>query len=116
MEGFQKTVLIVAIIVLMIILVFIGMTMSKAKSNQQWPPMTAQCPDYFSVDVSGNCENKLNLGTCNNTQYDGTAGYKNFNESPYIGSNELCAKSTWAKDCGLSWDGITYGVKDPCQT
>ncbi len=108
MEEFQKTVLIVAIIVLMIILVFIGMTMSKAKSNQQWPPMTHQCPDYFSVDVSGNCANKFNLGTCGKST--------NFNESPYIGSQGLCEKSKWAKGCGISWDGITYGVKDPCQT
>ena len=30
-----------------------------------------------------------------------------FNEVPYNTTNGLCAKYKWAKDCDLTWDGIT---------
>jgi hypothetical protein len=40
----------------------------------------------------------------------------NFNDPAFSGSNELCAKYRWAKKCKISWDGITYGVDNPCQS
>jgi hypothetical protein len=116
MEAFQKIILFGAIIILIIALVFIGVSLSHAK-DQQWPPMTPECPDYWVMDGSGNnasCINVKNLGTC-----PAQSGQKHltmdFNGSAFTGSNEMCAKYTWAKNCGVSWDGITYGVNNPCQ-
>lgn len=110
---FQKIVLTTAIISLLIILIIIGMSLSKTK-DEQWPPMVGQCPDYW-VDVSGNCVNTHHLGRCNiPTAKDKNA--MNFNESPFVGSNELCAKYTWATSCGVTWDGITSGIPNPCST
>ena len=116
MEGFQKIVLFSAIIILIIALIFIGISLTYA-DNQNWPPMTPECPDYWMIDGSGNnatCVNVKDLGTC-----PPQSGQKhlsvNFNNSPFTGSNELCSKYTWAKNCGVSWDGITYGVNNPCQ-
>ena len=40
----------------------------------------------------------------------------NFNNAPYTGTTGACAKYNWANNCGVSWDGITYGVNNPCQT
>lgn len=117
MESFQKFVLFAAIIILIIALVFIGVSLAYSKDNQ-WPPMTPQCPDYWLVDGSGNnatCINVKDLGTC-----PARIGNKhlrmNFNTPAYTGSNGLCAKYTWAKRCGVSWDGVTYGINNPCQT
>jgi hypothetical protein len=117
MESFQKFVLFAAIIILIIALVFIGVSLAYSKDNQ-WPPMTPQCPDYWLVDGSGNnatCINVKDLGTC-----PANAGDRylkmNFNTPAYTGSNGLCAKYTWAKRCGVSWDGVTYGINNPCQT
>lgn len=39
-----------------------------------------------------------------------------FSVAPYIGQGGTCAKYTWAKNCGVSWDGITYGIQNPCQS
>ena len=39
MEGFQKIVLFSAIIILIIALVFIGISLSYAKDGQKWPPV-----------------------------------------------------------------------------
>ena len=64
MATFQKIILYSAIIILIITLVIIGIALSNASSSQTWPPMVPQCPDYWSVDGSGNCVNVHDLGTC----------------------------------------------------
>jgi len=118
MEAFHKIVLFGAIIALILVLVFIGVSLSYAKNDYQWPPMTAECPDYWSMDGSGNnatCINMKDLGTCQ--PHRGDKHLKmNFNTPMFTGSNELCAKYNWSKKCGVSWDGINYGVNNPCQT
>ena len=114
MEGFQKTVLFVSIIILIILLIFIGTSLSTGNKNQQWPPVTAECPDYWElIDSSGSeilCNNKKNLG--NPTPPTPI----NFGASIYTGTNGNCNKYKWATAYGISWDGITYGVSNPCQT
>ncbi len=131
MDSFQKGILILAIIILLIALIFIGMTLNSTQNNILWPPITADCPDYWTIagsvdasgndvsgnDVSGNsiCINKKDLGTCpaQNGQQHLTM---NFNTSTYTGSQGLCNKYTWANSCGVTWDGITYGINNPCAT
>ena len=64
---FQKMVLTAAIVILIIMLVIIGMSLSKASYEDTWPPIVGDCPDYW-VDMSGNgeaCMNSHSLGTCN---------------------------------------------------
>ena len=117
MEGFQKFVLFAAIIILLIALVFIGIALSNA-TDKQWPPITAQCPDYWQIDGSGDnttCSNIKDLGTCQ-PQNDDEHLTMNFNGSAFSGQNGMCAKYKWANKCGVSWDGITYGVSNPCQS
>lgn len=111
MDGFQKFILFAAIIILVLALIFIGVMLSKGKSQTQWPPIVPECPDYWLADGSGNnttCVNVKNLGTCQQNTM-------NFNTPTFTGTNSLCAKYTWANNCGVSWDGITYGVNNPCQ-
>lgn len=117
MDGFQKFILFAAIIILIIVLVFIGLALSSA-TNTTWPPMTPECPDFWTIDGSGNnavCINVKNLGTCQPPNGNEHLTM-DFNTPAFTGSNEMCAKYTWAKKCGISWDGITYGVDNPCQT
>lgn len=116
MDGFQKIVLIAAIVILIISLVFIGVQLSSTQTA--WPPITAECPDYWVIDGSGNnstCVNVKDLGTCP-AQPNNKHLTMNFNIPAFTGSNELCSKYNWATKCGVSWDGITYGVSNPCQT
>ncbi len=105
-----------AIIILIIALVIIGIALSYGKDNQVWPPIVPACPDYWTMDDSDNatCVNIKDLGTCPATG-ENTHLSVNFNEAPYLGANGTCAKYTWANKCGISWDGITYGVNNPCQ-
>jgi len=117
MASFQKIVLISAIIFLIIALIIIGISLHYSKDNN-WPPSTAPCPDWWVMDGSGNdqkCINRKDLGTC---KPNGSLKHQemNFNNSAFSGSNGICNKYTWAKNCDLSWDGITYGVPNPCSS
>lgn len=117
MQSFQKFVLFAAVIILIIALVIIGIALSYSK-DPTWPPLIADCPDYWQIDGSGNnttCTNVQNLGTCP-AQTGQPHLVMNFNSSNFTGSNGLCAKYSWATNCGVSWDGITYGVDNPCQS
>ena len=114
---FQKIVLSIAIGILIIMLVIIGMTLSKASYEETWPPIVGDCPDYW-VDMSGNgeaCFNSHSLGRCN-VPKKGEQGTMNFNQSPFTGDNGTCSKYKWATDCKVTWDGITSGIQNPCDT
>ena len=116
MKLFQKIVLFIAIILLIIILTFISISLAGKAPNQTWPPIVSSCPDYWVIDGSCNntkCINTKDLGTC-----PPTGGNKhlvmNFKTSNYTGSSGPCNKYTWANNCGVSWDGINYGINNPC--
>lgn len=113
--GFQKLILTIATVVLILSLIVIGMSLSKAKINQTWPPMTGDCPDYW-IDLTGNgeqCFNRHRLGTCN-IPSKGNSNTMNFNKPPFTGTDGTCAKYKWANSCKVTWDGITSGISNPC--
>ena len=111
METFQKIVLFSALGVLVVCLIFIGLALSKTK-NENWPPMISQCPDYWdaSADAKGNtiCTNTRNLGLAS-TNAD-------CKQKKAADLDTDCAKYTYASNCGVMWDGITYGnvAPNPC--
>lgn len=106
--GFQKTILIIALIILSIVLLFVGAVISKRVNDMPWPPSINPCPDYWKSDASGNCTNFHNLGVCKNN-------VMNFAKNPtFSGASAMCNKYNWANNCKITWDGITYGVPNPC--
>lgn len=109
MNGFQKTIIIILIIVLLIICTTTFFIIRYANTNQPWPPIESSCPDYWELDKNNICINKKNLGTCNQDQMD-------FNVAPFNTSTGDCSKYNWATKCNVSWDGITYGVSNPCNS
>ncbi len=52
--NFQKIVIIIAIILLILALAFIAVAISNEKKIQDFPPVIAECPDYWSHDVDKN--------------------------------------------------------------
>jgi hypothetical protein len=125
MDGFKKVVLFSAIIILIISLLIIGFALSYAK-DETWPPMVQSCPDYFVIDGSGNdatCVDIKDLTISSPNQIcKPPINSKdkhlriNFNNAAYTGTNGTCNKYNWANTCGVAWDGINYGVQNPCQT
>ena len=109
---FQKITVIVAIVMLILCLIFIGISLYNEKYNSQYPPVIADCPDYW-IDTSNgdgaNCVNIKNLGKsgCNKDM--------DFSKDEWQGEVGLCRKAKWAKGCDLTWDGITNAADDPCE-
>lgn len=104
MNSFQNIVLSVAGIILIIFITFIGVFIYRNKNTVAYPPVLAQCPDYWVNQMSdgqNSCLNVKNLGssTCGKN--------KSFNTSEWKGKGGLCNKSKWARSCNLTWDGIT---------
>jgi hypothetical protein len=106
--GFQRTVMSVSVLLLILSLILIGIALYRQKySDITFPPVVADCPDYWkntSTDEQIKCKNVKNLGTC--------PGEKDFSTFDFTGSSGLCAKKKWAKDCGIVWDGITNNTDD----
>ena len=98
-------VVIIAIVILILMLSFIGYALYSHRFQRKFPPVTAECPDFW-VAKNNECINPKNLGKCKDS--------KSFNSKTYQGNGGDCAKSQWANNCGLSWQGITNN-QDVCK-
>ena len=125
---FQKKILYIAVILLIVILTIIGVAVAFSDDSFVYPPNDFKCPDYWvssnvlqdpevkskldsklqSIDIPDDvCVNVKLLGTCKDNLY------KDFNEPPYNNPGKkgsksgYCAKSKWANKCYITWDGIT---------
>ena len=111
MANFQQIVIMIAIVLLIICLIFIGIALYRNKSTLQYPPVVANCPDYWldeSDDTSSKCVNAQNLG---NSKCQKTLDFSGTNWS---GDRGLCAKKKLAQSCELTWDGITNNSSIKC--
>jgi hypothetical protein len=127
------SVLIVAFITLLILMIFISILLRTGKSDSIY---VDECPDYWSTssvtkpgecvssqygccsdyvtaktDEEGTncpskCYNSHQLGTVSST-CPSIPSTMDFSGDEYKGTTGLCAKKKWAKQCGLTWDGIT---------
>lgn len=110
MAGTVQTVILVVAAIGLTISLIVVFLMIRRQNKVKWPPVVAQCPDWWkaTTDSSGKvaCLNVQNLGKCTGAFYP--------DEPQYSGADGLCNKYKWASNCGIQWDGVTYGVDNPC--
>jgi hypothetical protein len=96
--SFQKTVLIISLIVFSGMLFFIALAMKGLKKSQNFPPEIADCPDYW-VRNGNNCipNSKALYNKGSSDSIVKCASYNNTRKPP----------SVWAEECDVEWDGIT---------
>lgn len=104
--NFQSIVLIISVICLVILLVCIGIMVYRKRFSDTFPPTIATCPDYWEDVSNGSgliCKNKNPtkniLGKCGDSM--------DFSETKWTSGYGLCNKANWARNCNLTWDGIT---------
>jgi hypothetical protein len=116
-NSFYTIVLSIAVVVLILILAFLGWTMSKQKETDNFPKLQTTCPDYWSITNEGGkayCIQPL-LGQVNYGSADASKdalGFKDgkfdfANSSWSAGGNAVCAKKKWANSHGINWDTVT---------
>ena len=103
MAGFNRTVITIALIILIITLIAFGITIYHSKQKTLWPPETSECPDYWDVVGKNSCKVNQTLGNTGN----GSCQFQSFEDSKYKGNGGRREKCEWAKQCGIYWDGIS---------
>jgi hypothetical protein len=99
---FQKVVLTIAVVILILTLVIIGVLLYNKSASSQWPPEVSTCPDYYTATSENVCQNtgaiKVSNANCNTGDFSG---------SVWKGKPGEKRKCQWARDCGVAWDGIS---------
>lgn len=117
MQSFNKIVIVSAGLILIISLVVIGVFVAKSISEDQFPPIISDCPDYWDVNYNANnqviCKNNssINIGSGKDSCIDYPV--EKFKENGSGADDVLCTKYKWSKSCGIIWDGVTNNSK-PC--
>lgn len=131
MDTFYLIVLSVATLILIILLAFLGWTMSNAKKGTKFPIITTSCPDNWQLDTSKKdssgkpiflctrpASDKYNYGSAALTTYMGASTSIGYNSSDTMNftdnvwntdskvPNPVCAKKAWAKKYSIAWDSI----------
>ena len=95
MDTFQKSVLIIALVVLIALLISVGILLNKHSKNTSWPPIQNTCPDYWTEGDDGVCTaDSLNKGP-------------NFVTSTADAGDTTCKKRKWAIDNDIMWSGVS---------
>jgi len=99
--------ILVAIVVFISGFIFILVRKKQDQSEEKWPPVISNCPDYF-VNTSGNmCKNVFKLGdpsVCNGIlDAEAIDFVKDSDLMSDDGRKDVCSR---IKKCGLSWEGV----------
>ena len=126
MEGFEKKVLIVAGIILVVSLVLVLIFILMSKGNQKYPPVESECPDYWELGpvsdlVEGSDTNDNKKLLCKNVKGLGEGWSGQSTEETidpdsreFQGVDGLCNKQNWAREHNVTWEGVTEPTKDAC--
>ena len=99
MDTFQKSVLIIALVVLIALLISVGILLNKHSKNTSWPPIQNTCPDYWTEGDNGVCTAAgLNEGINSNEEAV---------TSTADAGDTRCDKRKWAIDNGIMWSGVS---------
>jgi hypothetical protein len=101
---FQRIVLTIAVVILIIILTLVALLLWKSHSSAQYPPVISPCPDYYVQKPDGTCVRTEGI---TGLQVQPSCQTLSFSGSAFKGAKGLCARRKRANDCGLTWDGIT---------
>lgn len=125
--NFRNIVLTIAIIMLCLCLIAIGVRLYNKKYNYVWPPVIGECPDYWEdqgdfvgmvAGVGGpdkindktdptNREVFVKTSKCVNVKGLGNNAVLPSSISQMTGKQGLIAKCEWARQSGVTWDGVS---------
>ena len=111
LTTFNKSVLFISTILLIIGLIIIANFIIKNKSTEVYPPVVSDCPDYWDVDYDNqgkkHCKNNTYINDGRSTAICRSYPHALFSTNGSSPDDILCEKYKWAKDCNIHWDGIT---------
>jgi len=110
MEFFYIVVSVLAVIILILALTFIGLMIQNGNKTQKFPPNMSQCPDLWIPDGSYCHYNGLNNGTY--VTYDkGVETKDSTNEGKFLGDKKITTNGTYVDKYDFSQIDNTYSKK-----
>jgi hypothetical protein len=110
LSEFNKIVLFIASIILIISLIVIGYSLKLAMSQDKFPAIISDCPDYWDISLNNNCINNLNIN--GNASLDcSMISLEDFTSNGLTDYSVICEKKKWAKGCNITWSGVTNNIK-----
>ena len=129
-DSFYLIILSVAVFILILALGFSGWMLSKQNDQIDFPNITATCPDFWTIDTSGNCVQPtspnfnfgkdanilttgyIKLGTSNTAgavpgKVSGATSFDSKHPDWGSGKVAICDKRKWATDNSIKWDTVT---------
>jgi hypothetical protein len=128
-DSFYLIILSVAVFILILALGFSGWMLSHQKDQIDFPNITATCPDFWTIDGTGNCvqpdasnfnygkdanilSNYIALGTTNAAgavpgKVSGATSFNSKDDAWGSGKEAICDKRKWATDNSIKWDTVT---------
>lgn len=103
MQYFQKSVVAIAIMLLIVTYSVIYFTTTNKKGV--WNNVASKCPDYWIYDSEA-IECISNVNTISNYSLDGKSACENY---------DWAIDSTKDHGGNISWDGVTYGSSLNCK-
>jgi hypothetical protein len=127
MESFYIITMIVASVILVLILTFVGILLNSTKTDLVFPPNANTCPDYYTYDGSYcTINSNINTGSYKTTDSSGNSTSKFSTDTlvaPYTsndtyfnpsnnswtstGLSKICAQKQWANTNNIMWDGVS---------
>lgn len=118
MDWYYIIVLIVATILLIISLIFVGIALTKKGRSNPFPEYQTVCPDFWEVNGKICKPSTLGINIPSLQKFAGTTplvahsgvvikdnAVESLNLDPANWSG-ICDQSSWAKSNGIFWDGV----------
>lgn len=128
-DSFYLIILSVAVFILILALGFSGWMLSKQNDQIDFPNITTTCPDFWTIDATGNCVQPtssnfnygsatilttgyIELGTTNTAgpvpgKVSGATSFNSKDAAWGSGKEAVCDKRKWATDNKIKWDTVT---------
>lgn len=111
LSSFNKIVLIIATIVLIVSLLILGYFLNVSLLNDTYPPVISECPDYWDISLNSfgdkECINVSTINIGNGTSECKILNLTEFKQNGTDRNSVICAKKNKAKTCNINWDGVT---------
>jgi len=104
---FQKNVIYIATIILIIMLTIITYLIYKSIQKSSFPSISSVCPDYWDLCGNNVCKSNIYQNLPPSNKYNDCSGIYINTWEDYDETSKLCAKYKKAKECEISWDGIS---------
>jgi len=98
--GFYSTILMIALVTLILIMTYIGISLYRNRKQSTFPSTYYECPDYWTTNVNEKGEKTGCTAPKNGVNQPRT-------KDPVPFTADRCKKREWSLNNNITWDGVS---------